>query len=194
MPTSSPTADAPARLALLADEAAGCTRCGLAEGRTQVVFGAGAPDADLMFVGEGPGAREDEQGLPFVGRSGQLLDQLLREEVGLDRSDCYIANVVKCRPPGNRDPKPDEIAACRPWLEEQLELIDPTVVVTLGNFAARLLLDTDTGITKLRGQAYQFGGRHLVPTFHPAAALRGGADVLAKMRADLVRAKMLVAA
>ena len=194
MPTSSPTADAPARLALLADEAAGCTRCGLAEGRTQVVFGTGAPDADLMFVGEGPGAREDEQGLPFVGRSGQLLDQLLREEVGLDRSDCYIANVVKCRPPGNRDPKPDEIAACRPWLEEQLELIDPTVVVTLGNFAARLLLDTDTGITKLRGQAYQFGGRHLVPTFHPAAALRGGADVLAKMRADLVRAKMLVAA
>lgn len=194
MPASSPTADAPARLALLADEAAGCTRCGLAEGRTQVVFGAGAPDADLMFVGEGPGAREDEQGLPFVGRSGQLLDQLLREEVGLDRSDCYIANVVKCRPPGNRDPKPDEIAACRPWLEEQLELIDPTVVVTLGNFAARLLLDTDTGITKLRGQAYQFGGRHLVPTFHPAAALRGGADVLAKMRADLVRAKMLVAA
>jgi len=194
VPTSSPTADAPARLALLADEAAGCTRCGLAEGRTQVVFGAGAPDADLMFVGEGPGAREDEQGLPFVGRSGQLLDQLLREEVGLDRSDCYIANVVKCRPPGNRDPKPDEIAACRPWLEEQLELIDPTVVVTLGNFAARLLLDTDTGITKLRGQAYQFGGRHLVPTFHPAAALRGGADVLAKMRADLVRAKMLVAA
>ena len=194
MPTSSPTADAPARLALLADEAAGCTRCGLAEGRTQVVFGAGAPDADLMFVGEGPGAREDEQGLPFVGRSGQLLDQLLREEVGLDRSDCYIANVVKCRPPGNRDPKPDEIAACRPWLEEQLELIDPTVVVTLGNFAARLLLDTDIGITKLRGQAYQFGGRHLVPTFHPAAALRGGADVLAKMRADLVRAKMLVAA
>jgi len=194
VPASSPTADAPARLALLADEAAGCTRCGLAEGRTQVVFGAGAPDADLMFVGEGPGAREDEQGLPFVGRSGQLLDQLLREEVGLDRSDCYIANVVKCRPPGNRDPKPDEIAACRPWLEEQLELIDPTVVVTLGNFAARLLLDTDTGITKLRGQAYQFGGRHLVPTFHPAAALRGGADVLAKMRADLVRAKMLVAA
>jgi DNA polymerase len=194
VPTSSPTADAPARLALLADEAAGCTRCGLAEGRTQVVFGTGAPDADLMFVGEGPGAREDEQGLPFVGRSGQLLDQLLREEVGLDRSDCYIANVVKCRPPGNRDPKPDEIAACRPWLEEQLELIDPTVVVTLGNFAARLLLDTDTGITKLRGQAYHFGGRHLVPTFHPAAALRGGADVLAKMRADLVRAKMLVAA
>ena len=181
-------------LAALAEEASSCTACGLSEGRTTVVFGTGSPDAEVMFVGEGPGAREDEQGLPFVGRSGQLLDQLLREEVGLDRSDCYIANVVKCRPPGNRDPKPDEIAACRPWLEEQLELIDPTVVVTLGNFAARLLLDTDTGITKLRGQAYQFGGRHLVPTFHPAAALRGGADVLAKMRADLVRAKMLVAA
>lgn len=190
----SPAAEAPARLAVLADEAAGCTRCGLAEGRTQVVFGTGAPDADLMFVGEGPGAREDEQGLPFVGRSGRLLDQLLREEVGVDRSDCYIANVVKCRPPANRDPKPDEIAACRPWLEEQLELIDPAVVVTLGNFAAKLLLDTDTGITKLRGRAYEFGDRHLVPTFHPAAALRGGADVLAKMRADLVRAKLLVGA
>jgi len=161
-----------------------------------VVFGSGSPTADLMFVGEAPGAREDEQGVPFVGRSGQLLDRLLTEELGMDRSDCYIANVVKCRPPENRDPRPDEIAACRPYLERQLGLVDPTVVVTLGNFSSKLLLGTGVGITKLRGQAYRFGDpeRHLVPTFHPAAALRGGADVLARMRDDLRRAGVLVAA
>ncbi len=183
----------PTRLSLLAEEASGCTLCGLAAGRTQVVFADGSPDADLMFVGEGPGAEEDRQGLPFVGRSGKLLGRLLMEEVGIQRSDCYIANVVKCRPPGNRDPKPDEIAACRPYLEEQVDLVDPVVIVTLGNFASKLLLDTDTGITKLRGRAYGYGDRSLVPTFHPAAALRGGADVLARMRADLARAKMLMA-
>ena len=176
----------------LAEEASGCTRCALAGGRTQVVFGSGAPNADLMFVGEGPGAEEDRQGLPFVGRSGQLLDRLLSQELGLDRSACYITNVVKCRPPENRDPKPDEIAACRPFLEKQLESVDPKVVVTLGNFASKLLLDTDVGITRLRGQSYEFSGRHLVPTFHPAAALRGGGDVLACMRSDLVRAKRLM--
>ncbi|SVC70462.1 uncharacterized protein METZ01_LOCUS323316, partial [marine metagenome] len=121
----------------LAVEAASCTACGLAEGRTQVVFGNGSPDADVMFVGEAPGAREDEQGVPFVGRSGQLLDRLLAEELGMDRSDVYIANVVKCRPPDNRDPRPEEIAACRPWLARQMDLVDPSVVVTLGNFAAR---------------------------------------------------------
>ena len=183
-------------LQALAAEASTCTGCRLATGRTTVVFGSGSPTADLMFVGEGPGAREDEQGVPFVGRSGQLLDRLLAEELGMDRSDCYIANVVKCRPPGNRDPRPDEIAACRPYLERQLDLVDPTVVVTLGNFSSKLLLGTDVGITKLRGQVYRFGDpeRHLVPTFHPAAALRGGADVLARMRADLVRAWMLVEA
>ena len=182
----------PIRLSLLAEEASGCTRCALAEGRKQVVFGDGSPTADLMFVGEGPGAQEDEQGLPFVGRSGKLLDRLLHEEVGIDRSACYITNVVKCRPPANRDPKPDEIAACRPYLEEQVGLVDPAVIVTLGNFASKLLLGTDTGITKLRGRAYEYSGRNLVPTFHPAAALRGGADVLAKLRADLVRAKSLM--
>jgi DNA polymerase len=184
---------APTRLSLPAEEASGCTRCSLSEGRTQVVFADGSPNADLMLVGEGPGAQEDIQGVPFVGRSGKLLDRLLIEEVGIERSACYIANVVKCRPPGNRDPKPDEIAACRPYLEEQVELVDPAVIVTLGNFASKLLLDTETGITKLRGRSYEYGGRSLVPTFHPAAALRGGADVLAKMRADLVRAKMLMA-
>ena len=157
-----------------------------------MVFGDGSPTADLMFVGEGPGAQEDEQGLPFVGRSGKLLDRLLQEEVGIDRSACYITNVVKCRPPGNRDPKPDEIVACRPYLSEQLALVNPAVIVTLGNFASKLLLDTETGITKLRGRSYEYAGRSLVPTFHPAAALRGGNDVLAKLRSDLVRAKLLM--
>jgi DNA polymerase len=176
----------------VAAEARTCTRCGLADGRTQVVFGAGDPDADLLFVGEGPGAEEDRQGLPFVGRSGQLLDRLLLEELGITRDACYIANVVKCRPPGNRDPKPDEIAACRPWLAAQIEHIRPRVVVTLGNFATRTLLDTKTGITRLRGQVYPFGDAVLIPTFHPAAALRGGGEPMAKMRADLVRAKRVL--
>ena len=180
----------------MAAEATTCTRCRLSGGRRTVVFGSGSRSAQLMFVGEGPGAREDEQGLPFVGRSGQLLDRLLAEELGMDRADCYITNVVKCRPPENRDPRPDEIAACHPYLERQLALVDPTVVVTLGNFSSKLLLKTDVGITKLRGQAYRFGDpeRHLVPTFHPAAALRGGGEVMARMRADLVRAKMLMEA
>ena len=179
------------RLAELAAEAAGCTRCPLAATRTQVVFGVGDPEADLMFVGEAPGRDEDLQGVPFVGRSGQLLDRLLAEEVGIGREAVYIANVVKCRPPDNRDPKPDEIAACRPYLEEQVALIAPKVVVTLGNFATRLLLDTDQGITKLRGRLTRWAPPSWCPTFHPAAALRGGGVVLAQMRADLVRAKQL---
>ena len=181
-------------LSALALEASTCTRCPLAAGRTQVVFGMGRPDADLLFVGEGPGAEEDKQGLPFVGRSGKLLDRLLAEELGLTRDQCYIANVVKCRPPENRDPRPEEIAACRPWLEQQVELIQPKVVVTLGRFAAQLLLDTSEGITKLRGRSYPFGAAVLVPTLHPAAALRGGAEPLAQMRADFVRAKLALAA
>jgi DNA polymerase len=179
-------------LAELAREAAGCTRCALAAGRTQVVFGTGNPDADLMFVGEAPGRDEDLQGEPFVGRSGKLLDRLLLEELGIDRSTVYIANVVKCRPPDNRDPKPDEIAACRPYLSSQLDLIGPRVVVTLGNFATKLLLETDVGITRLRGQSYPMGSWQLVPTYHPAAALRSGGVVVAEMRADLVRAKQLL--
>lgn len=152
----------------------------------------GDPDADLMFVGEGPGAEEDRQGLPFVGRSGQLLDRLLLEETGLTRDACYIANVVKCRPPDNRDPRPEEVAACRPYLEQQIDLIDPAVIVTLGNFATKLLLDTVTGITKLRGSTYPYRQATVVPTFHPAAVLRGGGTPMAQMRADLVRAKRLL--
>jgi uracil-DNA glycosylase family 4 len=179
-------------LAELALEAAGCTRCPLAAGRTQVVFGTGDPDADLMFVGEAPGREEDLQGEPFVGRSGKLLDRLLLEELGVGRSRVYIANVVKCRPPDNRDPKAEEIAACRPYLSSQLDLISPQVVVTLGNFATKLLLETDVGITKLRGRSYPMGRWQLVPTYHPAAALRSGGVVVAEMRADLVRAKHLL--
>jgi uracil-DNA glycosylase len=157
-------------LEAVAAEAAGCTRCRLHQSRTQVVFGQGAPDADLMFVGEAPGFHEDRQGLPFVGPSGQLLNRLL-EGIGLRRQDVYICNVVKSRPPGNRDPQPDEIVACRPWLDAQVRLVDPQVVVTLGNFAAKTLLETTTGITRLRGRTYPFQGRLLLPTFHPAAAL-----------------------
>ena len=160
----------PTELEAVAAEAAGCTRCRLHQSRTQVVFGQGDPHADLMFVGEAPGFHEDRQGLPFVGPSGQLLNRLL-EGIGLRRDDVYIANVVKSRPPQNRDPQPDEIAACRPWLDAQIRLVDPKVVVTLGNFAAKTLLETTTGITRLRGQAYPFQGRVLLPTFHPAAAL-----------------------
>ncbi len=176
-------------LAEVEREAKGCTRCPLAQGRTQVVFGVGSSSADLMFVGEAPGQQEDLQGEPFVGRSGQLLDRMVLEEMGLTRDRFYIANTVKCRPPGNRDPQPVEIAACHPWLETQVDLIDPKVVVTLGNFAAKLLLGTTEGITRLRGRAYPYRGGVLVPTFHPAAILRGGGDLAAQMRADLVRAK-----
>ncbi|HVL06888.1 MAG TPA: uracil-DNA glycosylase [Acidimicrobiales bacterium] len=175
-------------------EAKTCTRCQLAQGRTQVVFGVGNPHADLMFVGEAPGRQEDLQGEPFVGRSGQLLDKMVWEEMGLTRDRFYIANTVKCRPPGNRDPQPAEITACGPWLEAQVDLIDPKVVVTLGNFAAKLLLDTTEGITKLRGRAYPYRGGVLVPTYHPAAVLRGAGDLAPQMRADLVRAKGYLAA
>jgi uracil-DNA glycosylase family 4 len=160
----------PTELEAVAAEAAGCTRCRLHQSRTQVVFGQGDPHADLMFVGEAPGFHEDRQGLPFVGPSGQLLNRLL-EGIGLRRPDVYICNVVMSRPPNNRDPLPDEIAACRPWLDAQIRLVDPKVVVTLGNFAAKTLLQTTTGITRLRGRIYPFQGRVLLPTFHPAAAL-----------------------
>lgn len=174
--------------------ALGCTKCPLAEGRTTVVFGEGDAHAALMVVGEGPGREEDLQGRPFVGRSGQLLDRLLLEEAGLRREQVYIANVVKCRPPGNRDPLPDEIAACRPFLDEQVALIRPLVLLTLGNFATKVLLGTTEGITRLRGRTFPFGpeGTVLVPTFHPAAALRGGGEVVSKMRADFVRARAML--
>jgi uracil-DNA glycosylase len=171
-------------------EALGCTRCVLAEGRTQVVFGVGSRAARLVFVGEGPGAEEDRQGIPFVGRAGQLLTRLI-EGIGLTRDDVYIANVVKCRPPGNRDPQPPEIAACRPYLEAQLDFLAPSVLVTLGNFATKLLLDTKEGITKLRGQEFEgrAGASVVIPTLHPAAVLRGGGAALAQSRADFVVVK-----
>lgn len=172
--------------------ALGCTRCALASGRTHVVFGEGDPLAGLMVVGEGPGREEDLQGRPFVGRSGQLLDKLLLEEAGLHRRQVYIANVVKCRPPNNRDPLPDEIDACRPYLDQQVAAIGPAVILTLGNFASRTLLGTGEGITRLRGRTYPYPGASgavVVPTFHPAAALRGGGEVIARMRADFVRAR-----
>jgi uracil-DNA glycosylase family 4 len=176
-------------------EALACTKCALAAGRTQVVFGVGARDADLVFVGEGPGAEEDKQGIPFVGRAGQLLTRLI-EGIGMTRDEVYIANVVKCRPPGNRDPQPEEIEACRPYLEAQLAFIDPKVIVTLGNFATKLLLDPEVankrGITKLRGQQFTYGHRALVPTLHPSAVLRNGGTALAQSRADLVMAKRLL--
>ena len=162
-------------------DACACTKCALAVGRTQVVFGAGNREANLVFVGEGPGAEEDRQGIPFVGRSGQLLTRLI-EGIGMTRDDVYIANVVKCRPPGNRDPLPGEIGACRPYLEAQLDLLRPAVVVTLGNFATKLLLDTREGITKLRGRSFPFrrGDSVVLPTVHPSAVLRGGGPALAQ--------------
>lgn len=171
-------------------DALACTQCALAAGRISVVFGVGNRDADLVFVGEGPGAEEDRQGVPFVGRSGELLTRLI-EGIGLTRSDTYICNVVKCRPPGNRDPLPGEIAACRPYLTAQLDLLAPSVIVTLGNFATKLLLDTKEGITKLRGREFPArGGTAVVlPMLHPAAVLRGGGPALAQARADFVVAK-----
>ena len=168
--------DPAAELNLLAyrDAVADCTRCALAGGRTQVVFGSGDPGADLMFVGEAPGFHEDKQGVPFVGAAGKLLDQLLAG-IGLTRPDVYAANVLKCRPPGNRDPMPDEIEACEAHLWKQIELIQPRVVATLGNFATKLLSGRPTGITRVHGQEQQttLGGRRvlLYPLYHPAAAL-----------------------
>src|SRR5205085_1725736 len=161
-------------LAALATSVAGCTRCPLAAGRTQVVFGSGDPAADLMFVGEAPGFHEDQQGVPFVGQAGKLLERLLAG-IGLERREVYIANVIKCRPPGNRDPQPEEIEACEGYLFRQVELIQPRVVATLGNFATKLLSGKPTGITRVHGQeqATTVGGRSvlLYPLYHPAAAL-----------------------
>jgi uracil-DNA glycosylase len=176
-------------------EASVCTRCRLASGRTQVVFGVGNPDADVMFIGEGPGYHEDKQGEPFVGAAGQLLTRLLGE-IGLRREDVYIANTVKCRPPGNRDPLPDEIESCRPWLEGQLENIQPRVVVTLGNFATRVILDKPVSISRVRGQRFTIGGRTVIPTFHPAAVLHGGGESgsqMAALRSDFQTIRQLVA-
>jgi DNA polymerase len=167
----------------------GCTKCALAGGRTQVVFGAGDPNSDLMFVGEAPGFHEDKQGIPFVGAAGKLLEQLL-EGIGLSREEVYIANVLKCRPPGNRDPLPEEIQACESHLWRQIELIEPRVVATLGNFATKLLSGRPTGITRVHGQEQEvtLGGRRvlLYPIYHPAAALYTP-RMLEVLRSDFAR-------
>ena len=156
-----------------AREASTCTKCRLAGGRTQVVFGVGDPAADLKFIGEGPGFHEDKQGEPFVGAAGQLLNRMLAE-IELPRERVYICNVVKCRPPGNRDPLPDEIEACTPYLREQIATVDPVVIVTLGNWATRFILDKQISISRVRGQRFPWNGRTVIPTFHPAAILHGG--------------------
>jgi DNA polymerase len=169
--------------------------CPLKANRTKLVFGAGNADADVMFVGEAPGAQEDQLGLPFVGRAGKLLDQLLGE-IGLDRGDVFINNCLMCRPPGNRDPLPEEIEECTPFLMKRIELIEPKVICTLGNYATKLLSGNPTGITRVHGvpQAREIGGRNvaLYPLFHPAAALRS-TSVLELLRTDIQRLPELIA-
>jgi DNA polymerase len=165
------TRDCGPALAVVRDELGDCRRCKLCETRTHIVFGVGNPNALLMFVGEGPGADEDAQGEPFVGRAGQKLNEMIRA-IGLERKDVYIANVVKCRPPGNRDPQPDEVETCSPFLFRQIETIGPKVIVALGSPAAKTLLGTKAGITSLRGRWGSFRGIPVMPTFHPAYLLR----------------------
>jgi DNA polymerase len=195
MPRVSDAADRRAELERHADDWRGCQKCALAATRTQVVVGTGDPDADLMFVGEAPGFHEDKQGVPFVGQAGKLLDTLLGE-IGLSRPQVYIANVLKCRPPGNRDPLPDEIAACEGHLFKQVELIRPLVICTLGNFATKLLTGRPHGITRVRGQAqaHRIAGVELsiYPIFHPAAALYTPA-MLQTLRDDFSRLPALLA-
>ena len=178
------------------EQTASCTRCALAEGRTQVVFGSGSPDADLMFVGEAPGFHEDQQGVPFVGQAGKLLDRLL-EGIALTRADVFVANVFKCRPPGNRDPLPEEIASCEPHLFRQIEIIEPKLVATLGNFATKLLSGRPAGITRVHGQEQEvtLGARTvlLYPIYHPAAALYTP-SMLKVLEEDFARIPALLAA
>ncbi len=195
MPRVSDAAERRAELERLSHDWRGCQKCALAAGRTQVVVGTGHPDADLMFVGEAPGFHEDKQGLPFVGQAGKLLDSLLAE-IGLARAQVYIANVLKCRPPGNRDPQPDEIEACETHLFKQVELIQPRVICTLGNFATKLLTGQPYGITRVRGRAqrHRIAGveLQLYPIFHPAAALYTPA-MLNTLREDFGRLPGLLA-
>jgi DNA polymerase len=159
-------------LTTIREDLGDCTRCKLhTQGRTQIVFGVGSPSADLMFVGEAPGADEDIQGIPFVGRAGQLLTKMI-EAMGFSRDDVYIANVLKCRPPGNRNPEPDEVATCEPFLFRQVASVGPKVIIALGAFAAKALLKTNDPISRLRGRVYEFHGAKLIPTFHPSFLLR----------------------
>jgi DNA polymerase len=170
-----------------------CSRCKLhTQGRKQIVFGVGNPHADLMFVGEAPGADEDAQGIPFVGRAGQLLTKMIAA-IQFERDDVYIANVIKCRPPGNRNPEPDEIETCEPFLLRQIDAVAPRVIVALGSFAAKTLLRTDESISRLRGRVYDFRGAKLVPTFHPSFLLRSP-DRKRDAWEDLKTARALVTA
>jgi DNA polymerase len=161
----------------------GCTRCKLAKGRSTIVFGSGNPDARLVLIGEGPGEEEDRQGKPFVGRAGQLLTKML-ESVGIARDEVYICNIVKCRPPGNRNPEPSEIAACAPFLAGQLAAIRPGVICALGTFAAQTLLRTKEPISRLRGQLHAYAGATVIPTFHPAFLLRNPGPTYRRMAYD----------
>ena len=195
-PVATAAPDAPiapvlASLSSIREDIGECTRCKLCnQGRKQIVFGVGHPNADLMFVGEAPGRDEDIQGIPFVGRAGQKLTQII-EAIGLTRDDVYIANVIKCRPPENRNPDPDEVESCEPFLFRQIDTIKPKVIVALGTFAAKSLLKTTDSISRLRGRVYDYRGAKLVPTFHPAFLLRNPAcrrevwDDMKKVRALL---------
>ena len=187
-------ADAAPDWAALRAVVSGCVACPLSEGRTQVVFADGEAPADVMFVGEAPGFHEDKQGVPFVGVSGQLLTRLLGE-AGIVRSQVVIANVLKCRPPGNRDPLPFEVETCKGWLRRQVHLVDPAVICTLGNFATRWALGPDVSITRVRGQRFTVSGRTVVPTFHPSAALRSGPNgaQMAALRSDITTLAEVVA-
>ncbi len=179
--------------AIRADVGDDCSRCKLHTlGRRQVVFGVGNPDADLMFVGEAPGADEDIQGIPFVGRAGQLLTKMIAA-IQMDRDQVYIANVIKCRPPGNRNPEPDEIATCEPFLFQQIDAVRPKVIVALGAFAAKTLLRTEDPISRLRGRVYDFRGAKLIPTFHPSFLLRSP-DRKRDAWEDLKKARALLTA
>jgi DNA polymerase len=179
--------------AIRADIGPACTRCKLHTlGRKQVVFGVGNPNADLMFVGEAPGADEDVQGIPFVGRAGQLLTKMI-QAINLERDQVYIANVIKCRPPENRNPEPDEVATCEPFLFQQIDAINPKVIVALGSFAAKALLRSNDSISRLRGRIYDFRGAKLIPTFHPAFLLRSP-DRKRDAWEDLKRARALLTA
>jgi uracil-DNA glycosylase len=177
-------------LAAFAEQVSACTRCRLAQGRTQVVFGAGDPEAELMFVGEAPGFHEDKQGIPFVGQAGKLLEKLLAG-IGLARSEVYIANVLKCRPPGNRNPTPEEVEKCTPHLLQQIELIKPKLILAMGRFAAQTLLKSDASIASLRGRVHTYAGVPLIVTYHPAYLLRTLEDK-AKAWEDLVFARKVM--
>ena len=185
------TPDLSSDLVAIREDLGDCTRCKLCElGRKQIVFGVGNPQADLMFVGEAPGRDEDIQGIPFVGRAGQKLTQII-EAIGLKREDVYIANVIKCRPPENRNPEPDEVEACEQFLFRQIDAIKPKVIVALGTFAARSLLKTDAPISRLRGRVYEYRGAKLIPTFHPAYLLRNPA-CRREVWEDMKRARALL--